>query len=125
MRPIEITSPAADNTGSFTTQPVVLDPYTNAQSVTVIASLVGSGQIVPASLELQASNDDPFAPTYNPANGHWVNVEAFGADGTVTAGQSVEAVINAVPRLIRFKGTSCVVGSVVTFKIIQGGLGSV
>ena len=122
MRPITIVFAATGAT--FTTDPVVLDPYTNPQSTTIIANTPTAGGS--GSLALQVSNDDPFAPNFTPAGASWVPVaSAFSSSGAVTPTQPVSAVLMSVPRLIRFTASGCVGNPVVTFRVVQGGLGGV
>ena len=119
MRPITLTFAATGAT--FTTDPVVLDIYTNPQSVSIIAN-VGSGGS--GNLAIQVSNDDPFATNFSPATATWLGLaaSAFSNGGAVSAGTPVEAVLTSIPRLIRFTAAGCVGNPVVSFKIVQGGL---
>ena len=123
MRPITITVPA---TGAlFTTDPVVLDPYTNPQSTSIIVNTPTQGAGVTATIQLQLSNDDPFAPNFTSAGAVWLSLPltTFTNGGIVTPTNPViSAVLTSVPRIVRFLGSSCVGNPVVSFKIVQGGL---
>ena len=122
MRPITINVAATGPT--FTTNPVVLDPYTNPQSVSVIVNTPTNGGS--GTVAMQVSNDDPFAPNFTPAGASWVAATgAFSNGGAVTPTQPVSTVMVSIPRMIRFVASACVGNPNVFFKIVQGGLGGV
>ena len=132
MRPIYLTFTPTSASSDFVTQPVVLDPYTNPQSFSVIATLLGTSSSATATIGLQVSNDDPYAPTYDPAKGNWLVSDGFFSNSGVlvatsstTGLGSVGGSTNVVPRLIRFSATSCVDVAQVKFEVVQGGIGGV
>ena len=129
MRPIYQTSVASSSTYTF--PPIVPDVLLTPGNATWVAKLTSGGSSS-ATVTLWFSNDDPFAPNFDPLTAVWVQEMAAFQTGATTVGPSVtltgaigsvtSASVGAyayLPRLIQFRLSACTNSAVVVIEFVQ------